>query len=71
MPGWYGQDCCLNVVLPADAHPVLILEDEIDPFTGEEAGGYPAPRIYWSNGTITEGYLDDMGQPPLHPPLPS
>lgn len=56
----YLEDCCLAVVVPST--PLLRIEaDEIDPFTGEEVG-WPAPVIYWANGTITAGHLDDDGQ---------
>jgi hypothetical protein len=47
------EDCCVYVVLDADKELVLE-EGDVDPFSGEEVG-WPAPRIYWSNGTITEG----------------
>lgn len=49
------DDCCLTVCLPPGVAPTLTLgADEIDPFTGEEIG-WPLPRIYWSNGVITDG----------------
>lgn len=47
------EDCCIAVLLPDDAEPVLTLngdDDDVDPFSGEEVGGYV---VYWSNGTIT------------------
>lgn len=51
----YFEDCCLEVLLPADATPVLVIgDDDVDPFTGK-TGSYPSPIIYWSNGTITAG----------------
>jgi len=50
-------DCCLKVIFDAD--PELILEaGDIDPFTGEEIG-WPNPRVYWSNGVVTDGTWDD------------
>lgn len=56
----YLSDCCLEVVVPDDVAPVLRIEDgEVDPFTGEEVG-WPAPVIYWSNGTITAGDGDGI-----------
>lgn len=49
------SDCCLEVCIPPDAVPALTLnEDDVDPFTGETIM-WPSPRVYWSNGTITDG----------------
>lgn len=49
----YLADCCLEVIF--DAEPDLILETgDTDPFTGEEIS-WPNPRVYWSNGAITDG----------------
>ncbi len=54
------EDCCLEVLLPADAYPLLVVdEDETDPFTGDVCG-WPAPIVYWSNGTITLGQEADL-----------
>jgi hypothetical protein len=47
------DDCCLEVAFVAD--PVLVVDDgEVDPFTGEVIG-WPYPRVYWSNGVVTDG----------------
>jgi len=52
------DDCCLHVVI-VGAVPVLTLEDgDTDPFTGEMVM-WPSPRVYWSNGTITDGYVEE------------
>ena len=52
-----AKDCCLEVAFRAE--PVLIVDDgEIDPFTGEEVG-WPSPRIYWSNGVVTDGHAEE------------
>lgn len=49
------DDCCLEVLLPPGTVPLLTLgADEVDPFTGEEIA-WPLPRVYWSNGVITDG----------------
>lgn len=59
-PPTYFKDCCLEVLLPADAVAELVIdEDEIDPFTGDVCG-WPAPIVYWSNGTITLGQDADL-----------
>lgn len=47
------DDCCVAVAFTAD--PVLTIgEDELDPFTGETVA-WPYPRVYWSNGVVTDG----------------
>lgn len=47
------DDCCVAVAFTAD--PVLVVDDgEVDPFTGEKIG-WPYPRVYWSNGVVTDG----------------
>lgn len=47
------EDCCITVTM--DAYPLLTLDaGDTDPFTGQEIG-WPAPRVYWSNGVITDG----------------
>lgn len=49
----HARDCCLEVAV--DAEPVLVIQDgELDPFTDDEVG-WPSPRVYWSNGTVTDG----------------
>lgn len=57
----YGlDDCCLHVTLPDGVEPALVLwSDDVDPFTGDEIG-WPEPRVYWSNGTITEGWVEGI-----------
>lgn len=56
-PVQVAKDCCLEVAFRAE--PVLIVGDgEIDPFTGEEVG-WPSPRIYWSNGVVTDGHAEE------------
>lgn len=47
-------DCCVDVCM--DAEPLLeVAQGDVDPFTGEEVV-WPAPRVYWSNGAITDGH---------------
>lgn len=49
------DDCCLAVWLPPGVVPLLTVpQDEVDPIAGDEMI-WPAPRTYWSNGTITDG----------------
>lgn len=63
----WGSDCCLDVCLPDDAEPVLIVTadqadadpDRWDPWTD---GADSWPVVYWSNGTITGG-LDPYYEP--------
>lgn len=55
-----GTDCCLTMAFRAT--PVLTVDDgEVDPFTGEEVG-WPFPRIYWSNGVVTDGLVEPAGK---------
>lgn len=54
-------DCCLTVVF--DAEPELVVETgDVDPLTGEEVG-WPGPRVYWSNGLVTDGAFQTIEVP--------
>lgn len=53
-------DCCVEIFIPAEVEPVLTIDtDDIDPFTGETMI-WPSPRIYWSNGMITDGNVSEI-----------
>lgn len=55
------EDCCCATAITCE--PELILWDgDIDPFTGTEIG-WPQPRVYWRNGTITDGWVDGLDKP--------
>lgn len=54
MAAYQIDDCCVLFVVVGE--PVLELnEGDTDPFTGETIG-WPFPRVYWSNGSITDGH---------------
>ena len=51
------SDCCVKVAFDADIL-LVISEGEFDPIANEEIG-WPFPRVYWSNGLVSDGVWNE------------
>lgn len=50
----YVHDCCMGVGFRATLEARLGPEVEPDVLAGDEAGGWPTYRTYWSNGVVLD-----------------